>query len=112
MTSADAGFPDFPWKDAEWDLIPEYMRGGLYRYIMQGIEPGSFMGAVLANDLVRACQCADAVNRHRLFDYVKFLTCWSPQNCWGSESAYGSWLRFGGLGINSPAAEEIETQGE
>ena len=46
----------------DWSLIPEYMIGSLRRYIENGIEPGSFLSAVLCNDLRGACECADDTN--------------------------------------------------
>ena len=98
-------FPLFPWKDADWDLIPEHMREGLYLYICNGIEPGGFLGAVLCNDLNLACQCADSINQRALFNYVKFLHNWAPKNCWGSPDDYYIWRRIGGLGIRiSPSS--------
>ena len=54
-----------PLVDADWSLIPDYMRGGLRRYLAHGIEPGSFLSAVLRNDLIDACGRADDTNRHR-----------------------------------------------
>jgi hypothetical protein len=82
---------------ADWSLIPKHMVGGLRRWIEQGIVPGSFLSAVLRNDLRAACECADDVNRHRLFDYVKFLYCYPPAESWGSPENFESWRRKGGL---------------
>ena len=82
----------------DWSLIPEYMIGGLRRYIENGIEPGSFLSAVLCNDLRGACECADDINRSRLFEYVKFLYSYAPAGCWGSQERFEKWLEQNGLG--------------
>ena len=39
---------------AHWALIPQHMRGGIERYVMNGVPPGSFLTAVLSNDLKEA----------------------------------------------------------
>ena len=31
--------------------IPEHMRGGIERYVNHGIPPGSFLTAIICNDL-------------------------------------------------------------
>ena len=81
----------------DWTLIPAHMWDGLHLYITEGIEPGSFLSAVLQNDLRRACEAADDVNRHRLRDYVQFLYCHAPHDCWGSPEKYSAWIKRGGL---------------
>lgn len=84
-------------RPADWTLIPEYMIGGLRRYIEQGIEPGSFLSAVLANDLKEAVGRTDDVNRNRLGDYVMFFYNYAPGDCWGSDEKFQAWLKRGGL---------------
>jgi hypothetical protein len=91
--------PDYTGNGAKWSLIPDYMIGGLCRYIENGIEPGSFLSAVLCNDLRAACECADDTNRHRLFEYVQFLYSYAPASCWGSQERFEKWLDEGGLGF-------------
>lgn len=86
-----------PGRPADWNLIPAHMVGGLRRYIENGIEPGSFLSAVLSNDLRGACEKADDENRHRLFDYVQFFYCYVPSECWGSPSKFKDWCERGGL---------------
>lgn len=72
--------------------IPEYMHGGLLRYIVDGIGPGDFLSAVLANDLREACGRADGVNRHLLWQYVRWLYNEAPSGCWGSPEEVDHWL--------------------
>ena len=44
------------------DTLPDYMRGGIIRYLQHGIKPGSFLTAILQNDLEMATLCASDVN--------------------------------------------------
>ncbi len=85
-------------------LLPEHMRDGALRYILDGIPPGDFMRAVFANDLVEAAGRADAKNRAALFQWVQFLFV-APRGCWGSEAAVDAWCAQGGLrGLIAKAA--------
>lgn len=77
--------------EGQWGNVPRYMRGGLARWIRYGIEPGSFLTAVICNDLRSACECADDTNRHLLFAYVQFLYCHAPSSCWGSPKRFEAW---------------------
>ena len=81
----------------DWSLIPEYMQGGMRRYFEEGIKPGSFLEAVLVNDLKEACGRADDTNRLHLFDYVMFLYNYAPSRSWGPPENYRAWIAKGGL---------------
>ena len=72
--------------------LPAYMVPGMYNYLSNKIPPGSFMSAVLCNDLYLACQTADSTNRFRLFAYMDFLHNEAPPKSFGSYDAYKSWL--------------------
>tara|TARA_R110000824_G_scaffold154956_2_gene327179 strand:+ start:876 stop:1142 length:267 start_codon:yes stop_codon:yes gene_type:complete len=63
--------------------LPPHMREAAKRYIESGIEPGSFMLAVLANDLTGALTQADSDNREAIFQWAKFLQV-IPTDAWGS----------------------------
>jgi hypothetical protein len=82
---------------ANWSLIPQHMIGGLRRYIEDGIEPGSFLSAVLRNDLRRAVEQADATNIDRLPDYIRFLYNYAPTGSWGSPDEFDEWIGHKGL---------------
>lgn len=75
-----------------YNRIPEHMRDGMRLYIENGIEPGSFLRAVLENDLMEACSRADDINRHRLFDFAWFLYNGAPCECYGSPENVRAWL--------------------
>ena len=75
--------------------IPGYMYEGIYRYVEHRILPGSFLEAVLCNDLKEAVARADGQNIRRLPEYVRFLFNEVPTNCWGSPQAVKEWLTKG-----------------
>ena len=86
-------------------VVPEHMRKGVARYVILGIEGGSFQTAVFENDLLGAAGVADATNRERLFDWAMFLNSAAPSMSFGSRRHVREWIRSGGL-IGNPKAEE------
>jgi len=64
--------------------IPERMRGGIVRYITEGIIPGDFLQAIITNDLKKAVWLADEENTRLLREYVLFFYNYAPAGCWGS----------------------------
>lgn len=73
--------------------IPRYMHGGLIRYYENGIEPGSFLTAVINNDLKEACGRADDTNRHCLFNYIMWFYNEAPTGSWGHSDATEQWYK-------------------
>lgn len=76
-------------------LIPEHMHEGMTMWIERG-EPhpsimGSFQKAVLSNDLMGACACADWINRFRLFAWADFLYNFAPAGCFGGAEQLLAW---------------------
>jgi hypothetical protein len=86
--------------------LPEHMHGAIARYIERGIPPGSFLEAVLSNDLKGAVGRADHINRERIGDYVRFLYNDAPAGCWGSPEAVSDWIKAGGLLGRERASEQ------
>ena len=76
--------------------IPEYMLGGLERYVMWGLQPGDFLTAVICNDLFKAVGHADSANLINLPAFVKFFYNVAPHNCYGSSDQMRYWIRVGG----------------
>ena len=74
--------------------LPEGMHGGIERWIEPGIRPGSFLSAVLRNDLRTACEKADDTNRYLLFEYVSFFYNHAPSSCWGSPEKFAAWMEY------------------
>ena len=64
--------------------IPPHMGEGLYMYVEHGILPGSFLTAVLCNDLKQSFQCADHINRACLETWAQIMTWCVPGVCQGS----------------------------
>jgi len=75
------------------DLLPDYMRGAMKRYMENGIEPGHFLTAVLSNDLMEAASRADDFNRRKLFDYCMWLANHAPRNSFGSPETVKEWMK-------------------
>ena len=71
--------------------IPVRMQRGLARYVIDGVKPGGFLRALLANDLVHAVGRADDENIRLLPNYVRFLYSEAPADCWGSELQLSTW---------------------
>lgn len=72
--------------------IPERMVGGLSRYILYRIQPGSFLEAVLENDLMEALGRADVENQSLLGAYAQFIYNYAPQPCHGSKEKVKAWM--------------------
>lgn len=68
----------------DYSEIPEHMVDGIKLYLEHGVLPGSFLVAVLCNDLVGACSKADRINKEFIFEWARFLYCHVSKNCWGS----------------------------
>ena len=93
-----------------YDILPAHMQDGFRRYIERGIPGGSFMTAVLTNDLMGAFSRADDENRARLFDTCKFLHWDAPRGCHGSQDAVDYWIKVGGLEGLSKQAERDQRE--
>ena len=77
--------------------VPDYMRGGMVRYILHGIMPGDFLQHVLSGDLFGALRKADDTNFYILQDYGLFLFNYAPAECFGSGKQVVEWSLRGGL---------------
>lgn len=77
--------------------VPEHLRGGLSRYVMQGIRPGHFLTAVLEHELFDAMGRADENSRAGLFDLVSYIYNECPGGCHGSRERVNAWIGAGGL---------------
>lgn len=77
----------------DYSTLPEHMQDGMRLYIESGINPGSFLRAVLENNLMEALGRADHINRHALFEYGSFLYNEAPPNCFGSPENVAAWIK-------------------
>lgn len=72
--------------------VREDILDSLDRYAQQRIPTGSFLEAVLSNNLMEAMGRADIINRHGLFDICRYVYNELPASCHGSEMTVRSWL--------------------
>jgi hypothetical protein len=72
--------------------VPESLHSGLVEYFAARRPTGSFLRAVLENDLSQACLRADDVNRWHVADLALFLNNYAPSPAWGSPAAVDAWL--------------------
>lgn len=94
-------------RELERSNVPDYMRGGLRRYIMQGVAPGDFLRCLLSNDLRGTYERADDNNQRCVLDYLKVLYNGAPSEAWGSPDRFRDWVKLGGLdGWEAKAAAE------
>lgn len=97
--------PPSDWNDGEGGRIPLYMLPGLTRYINEGLQPGGFLEAVLANDLHLATKRGDAQNLFNLRAYTNFLLEFAPAASFGSYARVVAWVEHRGLaGLPNPSA--------
>ena len=61
---------------------------------MQGIRPGSFLLAILSNDLMTAVDVADTDQRRNIGDTAKFVRDFMPLGCYGKEENVEDWLKL------------------
>jgi hypothetical protein len=73
--------------------VPAYMHAPLRRYVIDHLEVGSFLTAVLANDLFSAVTRADDQNSKALVNWVRLVYSYLPAKCSGSPHAVSEWLK-------------------
>lgn len=74
-----------------YEKFPTHVVDGVRRYIERGTPPGSFLTAVICNNLKEACGRADEQNQRNLVEIVKWFHNEAPAGCWGSEEAMRNW---------------------
>lgn len=72
--------------------IPDRLHDGLRNYLVYGYRPGSFLRAVLENDLITAVVRADEESATRIAAVVRFLWNYAPSEAWGSPDRVQTWL--------------------
>jgi hypothetical protein len=89
--------------------MPYYTLAGLADYVANRTPKGSFLTAVLSNDLKSAVWHADIKNTESLVDIVKFIYNNIPANSWGSDAAVQNWIKQGGSksGITGISMEQL-----
>lgn len=79
------------------EVLPQHMREGAINYVLLGHAPGSFLQAVLRNDLIEAAANADDVNKYALHMWAVFVYNAVPMPARGSQEAIVQWVKRGGL---------------
>ena len=85
----------------DYEKLPEHMREGMKLYVEEGIATGSFMNAVLENDLVHSFAYADEDNLASMFEWAGFLHWELPTPAWGSKAKVNAWKKAGGIKANA-----------
>lgn len=76
-------------------MVPDQIKESLARYVNHRIATGSFLQAVLENDLRGALAKGDSENRAALKDIVKYVNWELPSECHGSIERVRAWLNGG-----------------
>lgn len=80
-------------------------------YVEDGWQPGGFLTAVLANDLMNALGKADSYNRASIFEISCVVYNDIPSNCHGSYEIVNKWIENGGLNGLRKKAETVRAEG-
>jgi hypothetical protein len=88
--------------------VPFHLRGGIARYLEQGVAPGDFLCAVLRGDLKDATARGD----HASLPAIPALLLWlhrnAPAGSWGTTSAFEAWI----TGSRSPSPNPAQVVAE
>jgi hypothetical protein len=79
-------------KRAATARVPIGLRDGLVWYCAARRAPGSFLLAVLRNDLKDAVGRADEISSRHFAEILGFLYNYAPGPCWGSPEHVEAWL--------------------
>ncbi len=94
-------------KDPDWEtkLLTQALEGDvpvgtasqIVDYVAHGVPLGSFLKAVMLNDLVESYKFADVINTAHMREIVRFLYQYCPMSCHGSQDIYYQWIDQGGI---------------
>ena len=74
-----------------WARIAPHLRPGLARYLCAGIKPGSFLCAVIENDLAAAMRRGTAESRNAIVPILDFLDWHADARCYGRAGVIETW---------------------
>jgi predicted nucleotidyltransferase len=77
----------------DYNIRPD-IKESLDRYVSHGIPTGSFLEAVLENNLMEAMGRADSFNRAALYDICSYIYTKLPSVCHGSPQKVKAWLEL------------------
>ena len=73
-------------------MIPERAKETIDLYVEHGCEPGSFIYAVLTNNLIGAIGRADEHNLANIRSICQYVYNDITSECWGSEEKVKAWM--------------------
>lgn len=76
------------------NMVPRAPKEGIDRYVDHGVPTGSFLLAVLSNDLFEAVARADEYNQLALVEICRYIHDYTPNTCHGSPERVAAWLKF------------------
>lgn len=76
----------------KYPTIPPLLLDGLYRYVDDKIPTGSFLNAVLTNNLTETFRRADHESAAALKEILAFVWWELPSNVWGNPKVVKEWL--------------------
>jgi len=98
---------------AGYDVIRADMIESINRYVTDGVPPGGFLRALLANDLKESFGRADSHNRMTMFNLVCYVVNEIPASCHGSSESVVNWIEAGGLnGMKKSTTPSTNTEGQ
>lgn len=91
MTSKDKARSELR-ADLSRSGVPSHLHAGLERYVIDHIQPGGFMLAVLSNDLGKAAMYADTRSWEGLPLTMRFIRNHLTDEMWGNAASVEQWL--------------------
>lgn len=70
------------------------IKSDIDRYVEHGFEPGSFLMAVLCNNLFMAVGAADSINQKQIPEICRYIYNETPSACWGSPERVDDWIKM------------------
>jgi len=67
------------------DAVPLHIRKSIDRFVEYGVPVGSFLWAILTNDLFGAIQRADEISLSHLHEICAYVYNAVPSSCWGTD---------------------------
>jgi len=76
----------------DYNMIPNRLMDGMKRYVDGHVKPGSFLTAVIQNNLTEAIGRADPQSLSLLKEIVGWFYNEAPFSCWGTPEKMKEWL--------------------
>ena len=77
-----------------YNELPEHIREGVRNWLEAGITPGSFLRALLRNDLFQTVLRADDINRAELLHIIRWFVQYAPEGSYGSAKVFSQWPMY------------------